>query len=119
MEFLCCALFHALHGQRATRNAKLKALEVYYSDFTLPRSTSKNNNHNNDSADEAEEDSENDGGGNENEVSSTTPVCDEKELAERVDYSLVDYLTEAEEDLREALKTVSHRRKVSQATTLQ
>jgi len=77
-DFMLSALFHALHGDSATRVNKLKALRKLYDTVEIP-----------------------DGEGNED-----PPVFSEKEVLAQVDHSLGDYLREAEGELQEALQEV-------------
>lgn len=79
INFLRSALFHALHGESAVRNAKLRALRAVYDNVDTPDLDA--------SGDDL----------------STTPVFDEKELLERCDLSLDDYLSEAEKDFHVSL----------------
>ncbi len=83
MDFLRSALFHALHGESAVRNAKLRALGLLYDNVNVPDPDA--------SGDDL----------------STTPVFDEKEVLERCDHSLDDYLSEAEKDFHVALLEVT------------
>lgn len=84
MKFLRSALFHALRGERATYNAKLRALMAMYE----PRDNDNADNNDN----------------NDNEVSSVTPVVDEKEVLERTSHSLRRYLQQAKKEFAQALQ---------------
>lgn len=81
------ALFHALHGDSATRVNKMKALRKLYDSVEIP-----------------------DGEGDVD-----PPVFSEKEVLAQVDHSLGDYLKEAEEELQEALQEV-HQAVLSRAS---
>lgn len=83
MDFLRSALFHALHGESAVRNAKLRALRLLYDNLDIPDPDA--------SGDDL----------------STTPVFDEKEVLERCDHSLDDYLSDAHKDFHAALLEVA------------
>lgn len=75
-DFMLSALFHALHGDSATRVNKLKALRKLYDTVEVP-----------DGDDDGDE-----------------PLFSEQQVLAQVDHSLIDYLKEAEEDLQDALR---------------
>lgn len=84
-NFLHSALFHALHGESATRNTKLKLLD----DLCRLR------------------DGDTSGDGSGAEDTSMTPVVDEGELLEMAEYSLRDYVPQAEAEFQKALRDLA------------